>query len=54
LISVGLIWQAAGLFALTNIDDDLDFGCASQSGCARSTRDQASGCPITTSTSLYE
>jgi hypothetical protein len=47
-----LIGQADGLFALTNIDDDLDLNCASQSGCARSTRDQASGCPITTGTSL--
>jgi hypothetical protein len=28
-----------GLFALTNIDDDLDLNC----GCARSTRDQVSG-----------
>jgi hypothetical protein len=48
LISVGLIWQAVGLFALTNINDDLDLNC----GCARSTRDQASGCPITTGTRL--
>ena len=47
-----LIGQAVGLFALTNIDDDLDLNCASQSDCARSTRDQASGRPITTSTSL--
>jgi len=29
-----LIGQAIGLFALTNIDDDLDLNCASQSGCA--------------------
>ena len=31
LISVGLIWQADGLFALTNIDDDLDRKCVNQS-----------------------
>ena len=43
-----LIGKAVGLFALTNIDDDLDLNC----GCARSTGDQASGCPITASTSL--
>jgi hypothetical protein len=48
-----LIGHAVGLFALTNIDDDLDLNCASQPGCARSTRDLPLACLITASTS-YE
>jgi hypothetical protein len=52
-LAPGLIGHAVGLFALTNIDDDLDLNCASQPGCARSTRDQPLACLITASTS-YE
>jgi hypothetical protein len=47
-----LIGQAVGLFALTSIDDDLDFELCEPICCARSTRDQASGCEITTGISL--
>ena len=38
LMSVGLIGQAVRLFALANIDDDLDRKCASQDGLAAPAR----------------
>ena len=38
LLSVGLIGQAVGLLALTNIDDHLDRKCASQSEGLAATR----------------
>ena len=39
----GVDQAGVGLFALTDIDDDLDLNCASQSAGARSTRDQSIG-----------